>query len=79
MLPKFLENIELLIGKSIQHKVKEEDGDEIFWSKGKVIAIDKVNKNMKRSTFNIVYEDEPDNVWSFPLLLDFEKGDVIII
>ena len=57
----------------------EEDGDVIFWSNGKIVAIELINKNIKRTTFNIVYEDKPDNVWSFPLLLDIEKGDVIII
>ena len=73
-----MEHIELLIGKSIQHKVIG-DGDVVFWSEGKTVAIEHIYKNIKITTLNIVYEDKPDNIWSFPLLLDFAKGNVIII
>lgn len=52
---------------------------DVFWSTGKVLSIDKANKSKRLTKFNLVYEEEPDIVWSFPLLLDFEKGDVIIV
>ena len=61
MLPVFIENPNLLVGKFIQHKVKEQDEDESFWCRGEIIGIDKLNNNAKRSTFNIRYDMEPDN------------------
>ena len=79
LLPQFLAHPENIVGKVIQHKVKEEASEEVYWSKGKVVSVSLNQKNPKRSLFDLVYDDEPNNVWSFPLLVDFEKGDVIIL
>ena len=78
MLPQFLVNPELLVGKRIQHSVREEGSEEVNWQAGKVISIDKVKQNSKRTTSIVKYDDEPDQNWSFPLIVDFAKGDVII-
>ena len=32
----------------------------------------------RRTTYLVKYDNEPDEVWSFPLLIDFEKGDLIL-
>lgn len=76
----FAEVPEKLIGYFIQHRVKEEDEEEVFWCRGKVLSIDKHNKKTpKRTLYNVSYDNEEEKVWSFPLLLDFEKGDVILL
>ena len=78
MLPQVLVHPELLVGKRIQHSVREEGSEEVNWQAGKVISIDKVNQNSKRTTSIVKYDDEPDQNWSFPLIVDFAKGDVTI-
>ena len=67
-----------VVGRKIQHKVKEEDDDVIFWSLGEVMAISKQHANPKRILFTIKYEDD-ENMFDMPILSDFEKVDVIFI
>ena len=80
LLAEFVQFPEKLVGKEIQHKVKEEGCDEVYWSKAKIVEIIKLNsKNVKNSSFGVIYDDEPDATWTFPIISDFEKGDVIIL
>ena len=45
-----------------------------------VAGIDKINRsNLKRTLFDIVYDGEQDDVFTFPLFLDFEYGDVLLV
>ena len=38
-----------LVGKMIQHRVREEGDDDVFWECGEVIHVEKPNKNVKRT------------------------------
>ena len=78
MINKLLENPELLVGMLIQHRVRENDV-EATWHRANFVGIDKFNRsNLKWPSFDIVYEREPDDVFSFPLILGFEHGDVLL-
>ena len=79
ILPEFLSDPQLLVGKIIQHRVVEEDCDNEFWEKGEVLRIFKTNIDIKRTVYEIKYDSEPDATWKFPLLIDKSKGDLLII
>lgn len=79
LLPNFIENPELLVGRTIQHRVSEEDSEEVFWCRGDVVKISKLTSVLKKTEYEIRYDNEPDNIWSFPLLIDLEKGDLFVI
>ena len=56
----------------------ENNDAEGTWCRANVVGIDKINRsNLERTSFDIVYEGEPDDILSFPLILDFEHGDVL--
>ena len=77
---KFIENPELVVGMSTEHRVKENNSVETSWCQANVVGIDKINRsNLKRTSFDIVYDGELDDVFSFPLILDFEHGDDILL
>nr|XP_047137636.1 uncharacterized protein LOC124814152 [Hydra vulgaris] len=75
-LLKFINNPSDFVGFSIQHRVREEDAHEVSWERAHVVQIDQLNG--RRTTYLVKYDNEPDEVWSFPLLIDFEKGDLIL-
>nr|XP_047144798.1 uncharacterized protein LOC124818272 [Hydra vulgaris] len=75
-LSKFINNPSDFVGFSIQHRVREEDAHEVSWERAQVVQIDQLNG--RRTTYLVKYDNEPDEVWSFPLLIDFEKGDLIL-
>ena len=79
MLPQFLQNPELLVGKTIQHKVNEEDNNEMFWGRGVVLKVYRTYSNSKRTEYEVRYDSEPEEVWKFPLLADMEKGDLLVL
>ena len=62
-----------------QFSAKSENND--VWAtccSGNFVGIDKINRsNLKRPSFDTVYEGEPDDAFSFPLILDFEH-DVLL-
>ena len=79
MINKLIENSELIVGISIQHRVRENNDVEATWCQANVVGIDKINEsNLNRTSFDIVDEGEPDYVFSFPLILDFEHGYVLL-
>ena len=80
MIMKFIENPELVVWMSIQHRVKENNSVEARWCQANVVGLDKINRsNLKQTSFDIVYDGEPDDVFSFPLISDFEHGDDILL
>lgn len=69
-LKKFIGNPELLEGISIQHRFRENKDLEATWYRGNVVGIDRINRsNLKFTLFDIVYDEERDDVFSFPLIL----------
>ena len=70
MINKFIENPDILAGKLIQHRVRENSDAEATWCRANAVGIDKINtSNLKRTSFDIVYDGEPDDVFSFALIL----------
>ena len=68
ILPEFLSDPQLLVGKIIQHRVVEEDCENEFWEKGEVLRIFKRNIDIKRTVYEIKYDSEPDATWKFPFI-----------
>ena len=62
---------ELLLYRRIEH-LFECDGEDM-WFKGTVLSYEK-----EESCYTVAYDDE-EEVHSFPLLQDFEKGEVRLI
>ena len=80
MIKKFIENPELVIGMLIQHRIRENNDGEATWCRANAVGINKINRsNLKRTLFDIVYDGEPDDVFTFPLILDFEHCDALLI
>ena len=80
MLPGFLSDPYTLVDKCVRHKIRETDEEEYMWCKGHVKSVSKeVPNNPKKTLYDVVYESEPNDSWIFPLLVDFEKGDLIIL
>ena len=77
-LPKYMKEPKLLIEKCIQHQLKDEG--ETWWCIGEVIGIEKPNKNTPRRTqYTVMYDTDLDNNFSFPLLAELEKGNIIVL
>ena len=74
-LPGLIENPQLLVNTKVLHKFKDAENNEINWYKGDVLSIHKLNGRLTK--FNVKYEGE-DEICRFPLLIDMEKGDLLI-
>ncbi|WAR27091.1 LOW QUALITY PROTEIN: hypothetical protein MAR_012795, partial [Mya arenaria] len=75
LLPKFTDVPHLFVGKSIQQKLNIPDSNEIEWFNGEILKL--INKDGLNSTYQVKYED--GELSSYNLLVDLEKGDVIIL
>ena len=70
MINKLIENPDILAGILIQHRVRENSDAKATWCRANAVGIDKINtSNLKRTSFDIVYDGEPDDVFSFALIL----------
>ena len=75
LLPEFVSDPELLVGKTVSHKCREEGEKDITWYPAKVVKISD-HQNGIKTEFDIEYLDVPGEIWHFPLLKDLEKGGV---
>ena len=75
LLPLYIENPGQLVSKKILHKFKEAGTNSTTWYRGEVISVAKPNGRLTK--FNILYDGEED-VCKFSLLIDMEKGDLIV-
>ena len=66
-------NCQSLIGKSMNHKRKNQDGEE-RWYKGEILSMVPGTTEW----FNVKH-DEEDNILTLNLYLDIEKGDLEIL
>jgi hypothetical protein len=48
----------------------------VSWERTQVVQIDQLNG--RRTKYLVKYDNEPDEVWSFYLLINFEIGDFIL-
>ena len=72
VINKFIKNPQLLAGMSVQHRVRENNGVKATCCRENVAGIGKINRrNLKWTSFDIVHDGEPDDVFSFRLILDF--------
>ena len=76
LLPSFIAKPETLVNKTINHKFKDIASNEISWYKGKVLSVKKLSG--RHTKYEVLYEGE-DDACIFPLLVDMEKGDLILL
>ncbi|XP_062619841.1 uncharacterized protein LOC134281392 [Saccostrea cucullata] len=74
LLPEYIKKPDLLVGKKIKQKFRLEESREIEWFRGEVLSLER--ENGRKSRYRVKYEDEDDCV--FTLLIDIEKGDIIV-
>ena len=60
-----------MIGKTIQHHIAD-DGIQ-YWTTRKVTGISKMRKMFTIIQFSVMYEDEPDTSFDYPLDNGLEK------
>ena len=78
-LDKLTNNPELFVGKRIMHKVQEDEEDIPEWYDATVVRIEKDSKDRLRTMFEITYDiDGPDAKFSFALISELKKGNLII-
>ena len=75
-MPIYIESPEKLVGKHIQHKCV--DGNTVVWFGGTVTGIKTVKPDPVKTEFNVIYDEEPEATWFFPLLSDMKKGDLLV-
>ncbi len=79
-LKELLEDPTLLIGKRIKHRNQESTEEDPEWYDASVLAIDKSTNEPMRTIYELCYDiDGQDSRFSFPLLNDLKKGDLIIL
>ena len=80
-LPELLLDPKKLVGKRIKHRVVEESEDDSFWCDGNVLEITEENNDTPAKTqYRIHYDIEPPELtWTFPLLVDLKKGDLVVL
>ena len=79
ILAVILNDVNYLVGKFIQHKIMKIDTKKYFWCTGEVLRVNKLTPNLKKTLYDVVYETEENQVWTFRLLVDLEKGKVIVL
>lgn len=75
LLPSFIETPSKLVGKKILHKLKDQTSNEVCWYKGEVLCVKRLNGRMTK--YECLYEGDME-ACEFPLLIDFQKGEIII-
>jgi hypothetical protein len=66
-----------MVGVRVQHRCEEPVGT-VMWFDATVTGI-ATRKNDPLSTeYTIVYDETSDDTWTFPLLRDLKRGDLII-
>ncbi len=78
VFPEFLDDPNRLVGKQVKHLVRD-PGQPVEWLPGKVL---KVTQCKAIDTIYIIRYDglsESESDWSFPLLKDMNKGELIIL
>lgn len=75
-LEQFKEDPGSLVGKRVQHKCLSQEGAQ--WFSGRVRDMVEMRDNIMRVDYNVVYDDYLDEVWTFNLLQDLKKGDLIV-
>ena len=71
MLPALLADPSILIGRKIRHKIQETSDDEYCWCLAEVIAVSKEAPNRKRTLYDVTYEENPNELFGFPLIAEF--------
>ena len=66
-----------MVGKAIQHLCKVDNDAE--WFRAVVRDLVEIKNDPMNIEYNIIYDDYPEEVWTFPLLRDLKNGDLIIL
>ena len=78
-LQRFLDNPESLVGKTIKHRVKEDDIHDAEWFDAQVLKVDKIFPDPLKTKYDVQYDiDGEDETFHFALLGDLKNGELII-
>ena len=81
-LPTYICEPRSLVGKKILHKCVDKIDDEtvVGWYKGDVLDINQAHDDPFKIKYKVVYDVEEEGLeWSFNLLMDIKKGDLIVL
>ena len=79
LLPIYLNEPKALCSKQVYHKCLE--NGEVEWFCATVMSVNtfaKAPKEPLKTVYDIIYDICPDVTYSFPLLVDLKKGDLVI-
>lgn len=77
LLPIYIESPEKLVGMKVEHKCV--DAEKEFWFPAKVTGIKSLKTNPLKTEYNIIYDENPEETWFFPLLTDMKNGDLVVV
>ena len=75
-LSKFLKEPDMLVGKSVRHKLKVTSRTE--WFDGVVDSVKERTEDVMKTEYTIRYLESDEEVWFFSLLVDLKNGDLIL-
>ncbi len=80
-LNDYLKDADLLVGKRVKHKVQETYDEIPEWFGATVLKIDECcNHDTLKTKYDLYYNvDGKDILYTFPLLADLKKGNLIIV
>lgn len=79
-LDYYIMDVNLLVGKKVKHKVQETSEEIPEWFDATVLRIDRLSKELIQTRYDIYYDvDGQDTIYSFPLLTDLKRGNLIIM
>ncbi|XP_052280527.1 uncharacterized protein LOC127878134 [Dreissena polymorpha] len=77
LLPQVSTNPNLLVGKTFKHKCRDPETNEVSWYSGMVIKM--LLEKGRKTEYIVKYDDDDDaDEWRMPLIIDMEKGDLIL-
>ncbi|ELT89447.1 hypothetical protein CAPTEDRAFT_212803 [Capitella teleta] len=77
-LPALVSDPSSLVGQRFLHQCNE-PGEPAQWYPATVRGIHKQGKEPFNTEFKVVYDEDEEETWHFPLLKDLRNGDMILI
>ena len=70
VLPRLIENPDLLVGCRIKHLLRETKDDDVLWTNGTVVGVEKYVPGTSKHVYQLANEESPSEVFLFPILQD---------
>ena len=75
-LALFMNHPSDVVGIKINHLIKFDGGGE--WFDGEIVGVEKIEEDRSMTEFQIKYVDNPDEIVTFPLIIDLMMGNLFI-